>query len=119
MRTLSTLLCFLLMLAPAQGQQAVRQSKPNFYVPYGVRDLPVAAIDEEYSSSDARCAEPATEPFAMPNAPIPRPYPMRGPRFRRYRAGYAPFPQPELSTTETLIILGLVALCAGEAISRQ
>src|SRR5580658_7090330 len=119
MRTFSILLCCLLVLGPAKGQQAVRQSTPNFYVPYGVRDEPAAAIDEEFSSSDARYVGLSPEPIAMPNAPMPRPYPVRGPRFQRNNAGYAPVAQPEFSTKEVLIILGIVGPCVGEAISRQ
>ena len=117
MRTLIFSLSFLLMLAPAQGQQAVRQSKPDFYVPYGVRGLPVAAIQEP-SSSDAYFGQPDRVAVAMPN-PIPRRYPVRGPRFRPHGTRYGMNPQPEFSTTEALIILGIVGLCAGEAISRQ
>lgn len=109
MRTLSITLCFLLVLAPAQGQQAVRQSAPNFYVPYGVRDLPVAVSEEEYSSSEMTFSEPGLSTMGMPNAPMPRHlYPVRKRRSWRFGPNYG-YPAPE-STARSEAIMGAVMI---------
>lgn len=111
MRTLPILLCSLLVLAPAQGQQAVQRTTPNFYVPYGVRDLPPAPLDE-YSSSDAQLEQPYDIAYAAPVPQIQRRYPpMRRPGFRPYRTRYGmQSSQPEFSTAEAFVTLGLITV---------
>jgi hypothetical protein len=120
MRTLSILLCSLLVLAPAKGQQTAQHTAPNFFVSYGVRDAPAAPL-EEYSSSGAQLEQPYEIALAAPNGQMQRRYPaMRGPRFRQYGPRYGLYrPQPEFSTAGVLVTLGLITSIVGLAIAQQ
>lgn len=104
MRTLSILLCSLLVLAPAKGQQAVQQTAPRFYVPYGVRDAAIPPL-EEVSSSDTEFGEPYTAALAPPAPQMRRRYPMRGRRFQRYGSPYGMYPpqQPDCSVAGAIV----------------
>jgi hypothetical protein len=111
MRTLSILLCSLLLLAPAEGQQAVKRTTPSFYVPYGVRDVQPAPLDE-YSSSDAQFDQPYDIAYASPSPQMQRRYPpMRRPGLHPYRSRYGmQQSQPEFSTAEAFVTLGLITV---------
>jgi hypothetical protein len=106
MKTLSISLCLLLAVAPVTAQQIVRSQSPNFYVPYGVRDVPVDAAAMESSSDAMRIAEP---PQRGGVRPMPRPYPMRRGRHRQYGPGYGAYPGASPAFTGVMIG-GLVAI---------
>ena len=111
MRTLPILLCSLLVLVPAQGQQAVQHTAPNFYVSYAVRDAPPVPL-EEYSSSDAQLEPPYDVAYAAPDPQMRGHYPpMRRPGLRPYRTRYGmQQSQPEFSTAEAFVTLGLITV---------
>jgi hypothetical protein len=105
----------LLMVLPAGTQQFAPPRVPNFYVPYGVRDVPVGAMELESSSGEMWTADPGPRP----NAPMPRPYPMRRRSYRRFGPGYGPPPSPQVSTGAVIagvaaVVVALVVLAAGD-----
>lgn len=103
MRTLPILLCSLLVLAPAEAQQTVQHTTPNFYVPYGVRDLSPAPLDE-YSSSDAELEQPYDIAYAAPDPQMRGHYPPMGRRqFRPYGNRYGAGPQLMSSTAGAIV----------------
>jgi hypothetical protein len=115
MKTLTTALCMLLMVLPAGTQQFAPPVAPNFYVPYGVRDVPVGAMELESLSGEMWTADPGPRP----NAPMPRPYPMRRRSYRRFGPGYWPPPSPQVSTGAVIagvaaVVVALVVLAAGD-----
>lgn len=106
MKTLSVVLCMLLVMIPARAQQIAERSAPHFYVPYAVSLSRPGANVGEPSADDAAPVEPV--PFASAprqRFPTRRPYPRFGPRYM----GYAPPPGPPVSTRTALIIAGAVA----------
>ena len=119
MKTLTIALCLLLVLRVSAQQpvppQPVFPAAPSFYVSYAVRDVPPAAMDLESSSAEEWTAEPGQRL----NAPMPRPYPMRRSRYRRFQPGYGLRSQPQDGTAEAVVgaVLAaalLIALAAGD-----
>ena len=106
MKTLTSALCLLLVVLPASAQQPANSCVPNFYVPYGVRDVRVDAVEPESSSAAMWVADPGQRP----NTPMPRPYPMRRARYRRFQPGYGPYPQPQISTGD--VVVGVIVAFA-------
>ncbi|HZQ45340.1 MAG TPA: hypothetical protein VFA99_18965 [Acidobacteriaceae bacterium] len=106
MKTLTIALCMLLVILPVSAQQIAAVHAPNFYVPYGVRNVPVAM---ESSSDVVRIAEP---PQRGGVRPIPRPYPMPRGRNWGYGPGYGPYWQPPDSTAEAVVgaVIAVVVL---------
>lgn len=111
MRTLATLLCSLLVLAPVEAQQAVQHTAPNFYMSYAVRDVQPAPLDE-YSSSDAQLEQPYNIAYAAPDPQMRGQYPpMRRSGLRPYRTRYGmQQSQPEFSAAEAFVTLGLITV---------
>ena len=106
MKTLTIALCLLLVVLPAGTQQLAPLRAPNFYVPYGVRDVPVDAMAIESSSAEMRTADPGQRY----SPPLTRPYPMRRRGYRRFGPGYGSPSQPQVSTGA--IIAGVAAVVA-------
>jgi hypothetical protein len=105
----------LLMVLPAGTQQFAPPVAPNFYVPYGVREIPVDATELESSSGEMWTADPGPRP----NAPMPRPYPMRRRSYRRFGPGYGPPPSPQVSAGAVIagvaaVVVALVVMAAGD-----
>lgn len=100
MKTLTITLCMLLVVLPVGAQQIAAARAPNFYVPYGVRDVPMDAMTMESSSDAVRIAE-APQRGRMP--PMPRPYPIRPRRYRAYGPGYGAYWQPPDGTAEAVV----------------
>ena len=111
MKTLTIALCILLATLPVSAQQVAAVRAPNFYIPYGVRDLPVDAVAMESPSDETRVAEPPQRGGARP---MPRPYPMPPRRFRGYGPGYGACWQPSDGTAEavTVAVIAAVLLAA-------
>ena len=108
MRTLATLLCSLLVLAPVEAQQDVQRTAPNFYVSYAVRDAPPAPLDE-YSSSDTQLEQPYDSAYAAPGPQMRGPYPpLRRRQVRAYGNPYNARPQLMSSTAGAIVGLGIV-----------
>jgi hypothetical protein len=110
MKVLTILLCVLLVLAPAKAQQIQRPPAPSFYVPYGVRDLRPAPV-EEWSSS---AAELPAAGDVVESRPMRRRIPVGRGGCRRCGPWFGGYPMPQTSLGEGaiwgLVILGLVAL---------
>lgn len=106
MKTLAITLCLLFAMAPARAQQMFSRPAPNFYVPYGVRDVPLGAMELESSSSDMRIAYSGQFPGAqrMPH------YPARRRGYRRYGQGRGPNLQQPPQFSTGAMIAGLVAV---------
>ncbi|HEV2576712.1 MAG TPA: hypothetical protein VGU25_05835 [Acidobacteriaceae bacterium] len=117
MKTLAITLCMLLVVLPVSAQEIAAARSPNFYVPYGVRDVPVQIVALESSSDAVRVAE-APQPGGVP--PMPRPYPTRRGRRRPHGSGYGASPHLSVPATGAVIgalfALGLAcfALVAGD-----
>ncbi|HXS13670.1 MAG TPA: hypothetical protein VN734_13260 [Acidobacteriaceae bacterium] len=115
MKTLTIALCLLLVVLPASAQQIAGPPPPNFYVPYAVRDVGVNAMELESSSAEMWTPDPGQRY----HAPMPRPYPMRRGRYRRFRPGYGPQSPPQESTAAViagavLVVVALATLAAGD-----
>lgn len=113
MKTLTIALCLLLVL-PA-GAQQLAAPRPNFYVPYGVRDVPVDATELESSSAEMWNADPGQRYYP----PMPRPYPVRRRSYHRVRPGYGAPSPPQGSTGAViagvaLVVVALVTLAVGD-----
>lgn len=111
MRTLPILLCSLLVLAPVEAQQTVQHTAPNFYVPYAVRDVQPAPLDE-YSSSDTQMEQPYDVAYAPPDPQMRGHYPpvCRG-GYRAHRGGRGMYaPQSGFTGTGVLVTVGIISM---------
>jgi hypothetical protein len=113
MKTLLIALCLVLAVPAAGAQQNTAPRTPNFYVPYGIRDVPPAPTEMESSSDEMRIAELGQRV----NAPPPRPHPMRRRRNRAVQQGHGPRFQPLDSTAGAVVgavaVAVLIAVLAG------
>jgi len=104
----------LLVVAPASAQQIETPGAPNFFVPYGVRDVPADVMELELSSAETEAAVLGQRR----NTPMPRPYPRRRGRYHRLPQRSGPRSQPQDSTEGAVIaglVIGAIALVAAIA----
>ena len=104
MKTLVSLICVLMVAGPAKAQQIASRSGPSFYVPYGVRDVPVTPVAMESSS-----VQPETSVTAMPEAPMPQRYPPRRGHVPQLPPPFGGYGAQGLSGTGVLVTLGIMA----------